>query len=598
MSTPTFAKTNNLITYLKKPTEGKGFEQIIDFLNGSSVSYALTASLTICTSCIKQFWTTAKVKTINDEVRIQALIDENRVNIKESSIRRTLKLDDAEGTSCLADAENFDGLAKMGYEKLSEKITFYKAFFLPEWKFLIHTILQVDKLEEENRVLKDLYSQTQAPKVPSPEPSSKHRLPSFSNDPLPGEPAEVEEVLEVVKAAKLMTEVVTTAGATTTVEATKVNVPRRRRGGVIQDPKETTSTVVMHSEVQSKDRGKGILIEEHKSLKGKSQIEQDEAFARQLEAELNVDINWTVVMEQVKRSERLNDAVMKCQALKRKPLTKAQAWKNMIIYLKNMDGFKMNYFKGMTYSEIRPLFKKHYNYNQDFLEEVNEEVTVPDKEVEVEDHKRKGKSLEKVITKKQKIDEEAEKLKSHLQIVSNDDDDVYTEATPLETNIPIVDYKIHFERNKPYFKIIREDEPTMKEYMMRTREDYGSSVARLKFDKDAKFELKGQFLKDLHEHTFSGLKNEDTNEHIERVLEIVYLFTTPNVTPYQLMLCVFPITLIGTASRWLRNENASSITTWKYFLFYKGLDVPTRQIFDSKGDVPKMSVADAKKAIE
>nr|GEX75685.1 retrovirus-related Pol polyprotein from transposon TNT 1-94 [Tanacetum cinerariifolium] len=39
----------------------------------------------------------AKVKTINDEVRIQALIDEKRVKLKESSILRTLKLDDAEG---------------------------------------------------------------------------------------------------------------------------------------------------------------------------------------------------------------------------------------------------------------------------------------------------------------------------------------------------------------------------------------------------------------------------------------------------------------------------------------------------------------------
>nr|GEW89124.1 hypothetical protein [Tanacetum cinerariifolium] len=93
------------------------------------------------------------------------------------------------------------------------------------------------------------------------------------------EPGDVEEVLEVVKAPKLMTEVVTT-GATTTAEATKVSVPRRRRGFVIQDPEETTSTVIVHSEVQSKDKGKGIFIEEPKSLKGQAQIEQDEAFAR------------------------------------------------------------------------------------------------------------------------------------------------------------------------------------------------------------------------------------------------------------------------------------------------------------------------------
>ena len=103
----------------------------------------------------------------------------------------------------------------------------------------------------------------------------------------------------------------------------------------------------------------------------------------------------------------------------------------------------------------------------------------------------------------------------------------------------------------------------MEEYMMKCREDYGSGVARPKIDKDARFELKGQFLKELRERTFSGSDNKDANEHIERVLEIVDLFTTPNVTPDQLMLRVFPITLIVAASRWLRNEPACSITTWE-----------------------------------
>nr|GEV26683.1 hypothetical protein [Tanacetum cinerariifolium] len=73
-------------------------------------------------------------------------------------------------------------------------------------------------------------------------------------------------------------------------------------------------------------------------------------------------------------------------------------------------------------------------------------------------------------------------------------------------------------------------EPSMEEYMMITREDYGLGIDRLKFDKDVKFELKGQFIKDLRKHTFSGSENEDANEHTERVLKIVDLFTTPDVT--------------------------------------------------------------------
>ncbi|GJY34442.1 hypothetical protein Tco_0418911 [Tanacetum coccineum] len=70
-------------------------------------------------------------------------------------------------------------------------------------------------------------------------------------------------------------------------------------------------------------------------------------------------------------------------------------------------------------------------------------------------------------------------------------------------------------------------EPTMEEYMMKTREDYGSVIARPEIDDKAHFELKGQFLKQLRDNTFSGSNNEDANEHIKKVLEIVDLFHIP-----------------------------------------------------------------------
>ncbi|GKD38354.1 hypothetical protein Tco_1258561 [Tanacetum coccineum] len=73
-------------------------------------------------------------------------------------------------------------------------------------------------------------------------------------------------------------------------------------------------------------------------------------------------------------------------------------------------------------------------------------------------------------------------------------------------------------------------EPTMKEYMTKTRDGYGSGIARPKIDEKAQFELKGQFLKELCENTFSGSDNEDANEHIQKVLEILNLFHIPNIT--------------------------------------------------------------------
>nr|GEV65174.1 putative ribonuclease H-like domain-containing protein [Tanacetum cinerariifolium] len=79
---------------------------------------------------------------VNDVTRLQALVDKKKVVITEASIRDSLRLDDVEGIECLPNEEIFAELARMRYEKPSTKLTFYKAFFSSQWKFLIHTILQ------------------------------------------------------------------------------------------------------------------------------------------------------------------------------------------------------------------------------------------------------------------------------------------------------------------------------------------------------------------------------------------------------------------------------------------------------------------------
>nr|GEY15067.1 hypothetical protein [Tanacetum cinerariifolium] len=156
----------------------------------------------------------------------------------------------------------------------------------------------------------------------------------------------------------------TAATSITAAQVPKASAPRRRRGVVIQDPKETaTALVIMHT--------------------------KDD------------------VMEQVKRKEKQDNTVMRYQALKRKPITEAQTRKNKMIYLKNMAGFKMDFFKGMTYNDIRPIFEKYYNSIRGFLEK-------GENEIEEEGSKRKGDSLNQDAAKKQRIDEEAEELKTHL----------------------------------------------------------------------------------------------------------------------------------------------------------------------------------------
>nr|GFA56193.1 hypothetical protein [Tanacetum cinerariifolium] len=125
-----------------KSDAAEGFEQIIDFLSGSYIHYALMVSPHIYIPCIKKFWNCVSVKRSGDVTRLQALVDKKKIVIYEDAIREILRLDDAEGVVCFPNKEIFAGLAQMGYEKPSTKLTFYKAFFSSQWKFLIHTILQ------------------------------------------------------------------------------------------------------------------------------------------------------------------------------------------------------------------------------------------------------------------------------------------------------------------------------------------------------------------------------------------------------------------------------------------------------------------------
>ncbi|GJT24226.1 putative ribonuclease H-like domain-containing protein [Tanacetum coccineum] len=134
-----------------------GFHQIIDFLNRSHICYALTKKPEVCVSFIKQFWRSAEVTTAeNGEVKITATIDGHSMTITEGSLRRHLKLDDQDGISSIPNSEIFEQLALMGYHTDSDKLTFQKGAFSPQWRFLIHSILHClspKKTAWDNRVI-------------------------------------------------------------------------------------------------------------------------------------------------------------------------------------------------------------------------------------------------------------------------------------------------------------------------------------------------------------------------------------------------------------------------------------------------------------
>ncbi|GJS81177.1 hypothetical protein Tco_0747718 [Tanacetum coccineum] len=137
-----FCDKHNMVAYLKKPTGSKGFQEIVDFLNGSHIRYALTKNPTIYVSLIKKFWQTATVRIVdNGEQEITAMVDGKEFTITEASVRRHLQLANVDGISVLPTTKIFDQLSMMGYVLTDDKLTFQKGKFSPQWRFLIHTIL-------------------------------------------------------------------------------------------------------------------------------------------------------------------------------------------------------------------------------------------------------------------------------------------------------------------------------------------------------------------------------------------------------------------------------------------------------------------------
>nr|GFA63626.1 hypothetical protein [Tanacetum cinerariifolium] len=241
---------------------------------------------------------------------------------------------------------------------------------------------------------------------------------------------EVQEAVEIVTTANLMTEVVT-ATATQVAAATKT-------------PK-------------VKDKGKGILIEAPKPMKKKDQIEMDAEYARKLQEEINKEheeayknIDWNADLDHVQSKEP--KYIKRYHGMKKKPQTESEARKNMIFYLKNTEGYKLDFFKEKTYDEILPTFQAKFDVNMKFLFKLREEMEKEDEEI----IKSINETPTQKAAKKRKLSEEAQEaddLRKRLEIIQYEDDDVFVEATPLAQKVPVVDYLIVVIDNKPKYTL-------------------------------------------------------------------------------------------------------------------------------------------------
>nr|GFA21819.1 hypothetical protein [Tanacetum cinerariifolium] len=391
----TFAETHNMVIYLSKSDANEWFNQITDFLNGSSLKYALTVNPNIYVSCIKQFWTTVAVKKVNDVIRLQALVDKKKVVVTEAKIREALHLDDAEGVKCLPNEEVFAELARMGYEKPSTKLTFYKSFFSIQWKFLIHTILQCMSTK---RTSWNEFSSSMASAVIclSSGDLSTHTTKYTS-------PALTHKVLANMRRVGKGFSRVEKPLFEGMLVAHEVGegVPDE-----VHDKGVPAVGIVANGDVSAANEEPSIPSPTPPTLP--PQLSQDIPLTSQIAQALEI----TKLKQRVKKLERRNKGRMIAE---------------MDQDADNVAGFKMDYFKGMSYDNIRSIFKTKFNTNMAFIHKKKEQI---DEEESIA-LKRINETPTGKAAKRQKLDEEVEELKRHLQIVPYEEDDVYTEATPL-----------------------------------------------------------------------------------------------------------------------------------------------------------------------
>ncbi|GJW48280.1 hypothetical protein Tco_0079926 [Tanacetum coccineum] len=121
MASMKYCDKHNQVGFLKKPEESAGFAEIVDFLKGSHIRYALTHNPTIHDSLVKQFWQTATALTLADgTLELNVTIDTLEYIITEAYMiigERTGKTHKQEPQLQLCDIGKGQKVRKQGIRK-------------------------------------------------------------------------------------------------------------------------------------------------------------------------------------------------------------------------------------------------------------------------------------------------------------------------------------------------------------------------------------------------------------------------------------------------------------------------------------------------
>nr|GEW90107.1 hypothetical protein [Tanacetum cinerariifolium] len=464
-----------MVAYLTKSDASEGFNQVIDFLNGSYIKYALTINPNIYVSCIKQFWNTVSIKQVNDVTRLQALVDKKKVVVTEATIREVLRLDDAKGVDCLPNEEIFTELARMGYEKPSTKLTFYKAFFSSQWKFLIHTILLSMSAKQTSW---NEFSSAVASAVICLSTCRKFNFSKYIFDSLVRNVDSTSKFYMYPCFLQLLIRKQVGDLSTHTTKYTSPTLTQKDKRLKRNEMKKSMLKMLLLVMMLKETILLLHLLHHHNYLKISHPHPRVEHLEYDKVAQALEITKLKIRVKKLKKGNRVR--VLKLRKLKRVGTSQRintsddtvmddESNQGRIIDEMDKDDAEDEPAKVQEVVDVvttAKLITKVVTAASETVTAANTIIStaepqvptatitaVPTRVAAAPSRRRKG------VTKEQMKEQENRALQSinETPIVPDEDDDVYTEATPLVRKVPVVDYEIIELNNKPYYKIIRAD---------------------------------------------------------------------------------------------------------------------------------------------
>nr|GEW66950.1 hypothetical protein [Tanacetum cinerariifolium] len=403
----------------------KKLKRNLHVTNIFSAGYITTSQMVLNSPClthIKNWLVQIKRSLVNDVTRLQAIVDKKKVFITEATIRDALRLDDAESINCLPNEEIFTKLSRMGgHHETSlvlQRLQLSSAF--PQVENLIFP-------SADSVAIDDVPATADEPTIPSPTPTTQppppsQDLPYTSQD-------KIAQSMEITKLKQMVKKVDTsddTVMDDVSKHGRKIASMDADEDVTLKDVADVAKEVALDAKIEESaddDELEPTKLQEVAKVVTTAKIMTEVATGAKIMTEVVTAASATItaadtpILAAIITADALTLTTAPRVARRRKGVVirdpKKTATPSTIIHTKPKSKDKG---KGILVEKPRPL-KKQAQIEQD--EAYTKRVRVP-----------------------------------------NDEDDVYIEATPLARKVPVVDYEIYTENNKPYYKIIRADGST------------------------------------------------------------------------------------------------------------------------------------------